>query len=44
MIDNKDGTVVMKFDPSEEGLHQILIKSAENDLPGQIAHDLPEKY
>nr|XP_021330210.1 filamin-A isoform X3 [Danio rerio] len=39
MIDNKDGTVVMKFDPSEEGLHQILIKSAENDIP-----ELPLQY
>ncbi|TRZ01404.1 hypothetical protein DNTS_018426 [Danionella cerebrum] len=39
VIDNKDGTMSMQFDPSEEGLHQILVKSSENDLP-----DLPLQY
>lgn len=34
VIDNKDGTIILKFDPSEEGLHQLLIKSSRNDLPG----------
>lgn len=34
VIDNKDGSIIIKFDPSEEGLHQLLIKSTENDLPG----------
>ncbi|XDV45848.1 hypothetical protein PO909_013870 [Leuciscus waleckii] len=33
VIDNKDGTIIIKFDPSEEGLHQLLIKSTGNDLP-----------
>lgn len=34
VTDNKDGTIIIKLDPSEEGLHQLLIKSTENDLPG----------
>ncbi|XP_056102361.1 filamin-A isoform X3 [Rhinichthys klamathensis goyatoka] len=33
VIDNKDGTIIIKFDPLEEGLHQLLIKSTGNDLP-----------
>ncbi|XP_048033232.1 filamin-B isoform X2 [Megalobrama amblycephala] len=33
VTDNKDGTIIIKFDPSEEGLHQLLIKSTRNDLP-----------
>ncbi|XP_059383627.1 filamin-B isoform X3 [Carassius carassius] len=39
VIDNKDGTIMLKFDPSEEGLHQLLIKSSRNDLP-----ELPMQY
>ncbi|XP_050952646.1 filamin-B isoform X3 [Labeo rohita] len=39
MIDNKDGTISLKFEPSEEGLHQLLIKSSRNDLP-----ELPLQY
>ncbi|XP_067228456.1 filamin-B isoform X2 [Chanodichthys erythropterus] len=33
VTDNKDGTIIIKFDPSEEGLHQLLIKSTGNDPP-----------
>ncbi|XP_016320434.1 filamin-A [Sinocyclocheilus anshuiensis] len=39
VIDNKDGTIILKFDPSEEGLHQLFIKSSRNDLP-----ELPLQY
>ncbi|KAK2885697.1 hypothetical protein Q8A67_016534 [Cirrhinus molitorella] len=39
VIDNKDGTITLRFDPSEEGLHQLLIKSSRNDLP-----ELPLQY
>uniref|UniRef100_A0A9J7XGK7 Filamin B, beta (actin binding protein 278) n=1 Tax=Cyprinus carpio carpio TaxID=630221 RepID=A0A9J7XGK7_CYPCA len=39
VIDNKDGTIILKFDPSEEGLHQLLIKSSRDDLP-----ELPLQY
>ncbi|XP_016121150.1 filamin-C-like, partial [Sinocyclocheilus grahami] len=39
VIDNKDSTIILKFDPSEEGLHQLFIKSSRNDLP-----ELPLQY
>ncbi|XP_058619192.1 filamin-A isoform X2 [Onychostoma macrolepis] len=39
VIDDKDGTIILKFDPSEEGLHQLLIKSSRSDLP-----ELPLQY
>lgn len=44
VTDNKDGTIILKFDPSEEGLHQLLIKSTGNDLPGQTSHILSGKH
>jgi len=42
VIDNKDGTIIIKFDPTEEGLHQLLIKSTGNNLPGLTARILWE--
>ncbi|XP_043080224.1 filamin-A [Puntigrus tetrazona] len=39
MIENEDGTIILKYDPSEEGLHQLLIKSSRNDLA-----ELPLEY
>lgn len=46
ITDNGDGTVMLRLDPTEEGLHHILIKSCATDIPGltSLYHLLPFAY
>lgn len=34
VIDNQDGTVTIKYDPREEGLHELHIKYNQEHIPG----------
>lgn len=34
--DNRDGTVCVKYDPREQGTHELFIKHNEADVPGIV--------
>ncbi|KAL7864739.1 hypothetical protein AOLI_G00161590 [Acnodon oligacanthus] len=36
IMENGDGTITLKFSPTEEGLHHVLIKSCAADMPGTL--------
>lgn len=45
ITDNKDGTITIKYQPTERGLHEMDIKYDGNHIPGQKhtqldSHDL----
>lgn len=35
ITDNKDGTITIKYQPTERGLHEMDIKYEGNHIPGQ---------
>lgn len=35
VVDNKDGTVTVRYSPSERGLHEMHIKYDGNHIPGE---------
>lgn len=35
IVDNKDGTVTVKYAPTEVGLHEMHIKYMGNHIPGK---------
>lgn len=35
ITDNKDGTITIKYQPTERGLHEMDIKYDGNHIPGQ---------
>jgi filamin len=35
ITDNKDGTITVKFQPAERGLHEMDIKYEGNHIPGE---------
>lgn len=35
ITDNKDGTITIKYQPTEKGLHEMDIKYDGNHIPGQ---------
>ncbi len=40
IIDNKDGTVTVKYAPTEAGLHEMHIKFNGTHIPGQSPHTI----
>lgn len=36
ITDNKDGTITIKYQPTERGLHEMDIKYDGNHIPGQL--------
>lgn len=38
ITDNKDGTVTVKYSPTERGLHEMDIKYDGNHIPGNSQH------
>lgn len=38
ITDNKDGTITIKYQPTERGLHEMDIKYEGNHIPGQKYH------
>lgn len=43
IVDNKDGTVTVKYAPTEAGLHEMHIKYNGTHIPGQNPH-YPKKH
>ena len=39
VIDNKDGTVTIKYQPTEKGMHELHVRYKERPIPG--AHRTP---
>lgn len=39
IIDNKDGTVTVKYAPTEAGLHEMHIKYNGTHIPGKRARE-----
>lgn len=39
IIDNKDGTVTVKYAPTETGLHEMHIKYNGSHIPGKSFHN-----
>lgn len=35
ITDNKDGTITIKYQPTERGLHEMDIKYEGNQIPGE---------
>lgn len=36
ITDNKDGTITVRYAPTEKGLHQMGIKYDGNHIPGEL--------
>lgn len=36
VIDNQDGTISIKYDPREEGLHELHVKYNQEHIPGKF--------
>lgn len=37
ITDNKDGTITIKYQPTERGLHEMDIKYDGNHIPGRLS-------
>lgn len=44
VVDNKDGTVTVRYSPSERGLHEMHIKYDGNHIPGEDIHLLLDDF
>lgn len=42
ITNNKDGTVTVKYSPTERGLHEMDIKYDGNHIPGKLCPTLTE--
>lgn len=40
ITDNKDGTITVRYAPTEKGLHQMGIKYDGNHIPGELGAEL----
>lgn len=34
--DNRDGTISVKYDPREQGTHELFIKHNDAEVPGKL--------